>query len=159
MLYTYPMSVRQPTDKQVEVFVNSILNGDTQLQAFRYAYPRSNANDDSAYVAGSDLMKVSKICLRLESLRLQQRDIIRGNSDAALKDRVEALDAMFNHGREVVDGKLVDGAAALKASDQLNKMAGAYDQDGSTSVSVYITQDPELDSPVYKCRPQPGAGQ
>ena len=56
------------TDKQ-EQFVQNILQGMTQAEAYRSAYPNNKMSDKTVWEAASRLMANSKVVARLSELR------------------------------------------------------------------------------------------
>ena len=102
------------TDKQ-EAFVRNIIEGMNQADAYRAAYPKQRMSDKTIWEAASRLMKNDKVVARLKELR----DELAKPSIMTAQDRLEWLSNIINSDEETTDTK-------LKASDQMNKMQGAY---------------------------------
>lgn len=119
------------TAKQ-EQFVQNILQGMSQAEAYRAAYPKNKMSDKTVWEAASRLMANSKVTARLEELR---RELATPAIMSAQK-RMEWL-------TEVVTGE-EDINAKLKALDILNKMDGQYVQKIAAEVQAETTINIEL---------------
>ena len=101
------------TPKQ-EQFVQNIVKGMSQADAYRSAYASKNMKDKTIHEAASRLMNDSKISARLSELRGQlDRETIM-----SAQERLEWLTEVIN-GEEDINAK-------LKAVDIMNKMQGEY---------------------------------
>lgn len=98
-----------------EAFVRNIIEGMNQADAYRAAYPNQRMSDKTIHEASSRLMANSKIVARLKELRNE----LAKPSIMTAQDRLEWLTGIINSEDETTDTK-------LKASDQMNKMQGAY---------------------------------
>lgn len=102
------------TPKQ-EQFVQNILEGMTQADAYRSAYSCKNMSDNAIYVNASKLASDDKVTLRLKELR----DQLAKPSIMSAQERLEWL-------TERIEDDAVDINAKLKAIDIMNKMQGEY---------------------------------
>lgn len=120
------------TAKQEE-FVQGIIKGLSQADAYRAAYSSKNMSDKTIHEAASRLMNDSKIATRIKELRAQ----ITSKSIMTAQERLEFLTGVINgeRGEKVI--KLVDGEEVeievpasmknrLSAIDIMNKMQGEY---------------------------------
>lgn len=98
-----------------EQFVQNIIQGMSQADAYRSAYPKQRMSDKTVHEAASRLMSNSKVVARLKEIR----DINARPSIMTAQKRKEWL-------TEVINDQNVDINARLKASDQLNRMEGEY---------------------------------
>ena len=118
------------TPKQ-EQFVQNIIQGMSQADAYRSAYSCKNMSDNAIYVNASKLASDAKVALRLKEIR----DMNARPSIMTAQKRKEWL-------TEVINDPEVDINARLRASDQLNKMEGEYVQKVETelknAVSIHI---------------------
>lgn len=101
------------TAKQ-EQFVQNIITGMSQADAYRSAYSCKNMSDNAIYVNASKLANDAKVALRLSELR---NELAKPSIMTAQK-RLEWL-------TEVINGE-DDINAKLKAVDIMNKMQGEY---------------------------------
>lgn len=101
------------TEKQ-EQFVQNIIAGMNQADAYRSAYPNQRMSDKTVWEAASRLMKNDKVVARLSELR---NELAKPSIMSAQK-RLEWLTEVIN-GEEDINAK-------LKAVDIMNKMQGEY---------------------------------
>ena len=101
------------TPKQ-EQFVQNMVKGMSQADAYRAAYSAKKMSDKTIYEAASRLMADSKISARLSELRGQ---LTRETIMSAQK-RLEWLTEVVNGNEDISD--------KLKAVDIMNKMTGEY---------------------------------
>lgn len=111
------------TAKQ-EKFVQCIIEGMSQADAYRSAYSVKNMSDNAIYREASIMVDSPKIAQRLKELRDQLAD----ESIMTAKDRLIWLSGIIKNENETTADK-------LKASDQMNKMQGEYVQKVQASVS------------------------
>lgn len=111
------------TAKQ-ELFVQKIIEGMSQADAYRSAYSCKNMSDNSIYVNASKLVADTKVAQRLKELREQ----LAKPSIMSAQERLEWL-------TEQIKDEGVDINAKLKAVDIMNKMQGEYIQKVQASVS------------------------
>lgn len=111
------------TAKQ-EQFVQNIIEGMSQADAYRSAYSCKNMSDNAIYVNASKLASDAKVALRLKELREQ----LAKPSIMSAQERLEWL-------TERIGDESVDINAKLKAIDIMNKMQGEYVQKVQTSVT------------------------
>lgn len=116
-----------------EKFVQGIIEGKSQIEAYREAYPKQRSADKTCYENASRLMNNSKIKARLKDLR----DQLAKPSIMTAQERLEYLTRVIK-GEEpekvinIVDGEPVEVElpSALKtklnAIDIMNKMQGEY---------------------------------
>ena len=104
------------TAKQ-EAFVQSIIQGMSQADAYRSAYSCKNMSDNSVYVNASKLMADTKVAQRVKELREQ----LAKPSIMSAQERLEWLTKLILSDEETTSDK-------LKAADIMNKMQGEYVQ-------------------------------
>lgn len=125
-----------------EKFVQGIIEGKSQIEAYREAYPKQRSADKTCYENASRLMANSKITARLTELRNQ----LAKPSIMTAQERLEFLTSVINGTKgekvvEVVDGEPVEVEVPasmknrLNAIDIMNKMQGDY----TTKISGDIT--------------------
>ncbi len=119
------------TAKQ-EAFVQNIISGMNQADAYRAAYNCKNMSDSSIYCNASQLASSTKVAQRLSELR---KELVQPSIMTAQK-RLEWL-------TEVINGK-EDINAKLKAIDIMNKMQGEYTQKIEADVKNEVTICVEL---------------
>ena len=120
------------TAKQ-EQFVQNIIEGMSQADAYRAAYPNQKMSDKSIHEAASRLMKNNKVVTRLTQLR---EELIQPTIMTAQK-RLEWL-------TERIAEEGIDINAKLKAIDIMNKMQGEYVQKIEADVKSEVTINIEL---------------
>ena len=104
------------TAKQ-EAFVQNIIQGMNQADAYRSAYNRENMTDNSIYVNASKLVSDAKVAQRLKELREQ----LAKPSIMSAQERLEWLTRLILSDDETTTDK-------LRAADIMNKMQGEYVQ-------------------------------
>jgi phage terminase small subunit len=117
------------TAKQ-EAFVQKIIEGYSQADAYRSAYSCKNMSDNSIYVNASKLMADAKVAQRVKELREQ----LATPSIKTAQERMEWLSRIMDSEEETTADK-------LKASDQLNKMEGLYVQKISGEIKMKKLED------------------
>lgn len=123
------------TAKQ-EQFVKNIIDGMSQADAYRSAYPNQKMTDKTVWESASKLMKNPKVIARLEELRSQ---MITPSIMTAQK-RLEWLTELIGSDNESTTDK-------LKAVDIMNKMQGEYTQKieadvkGAISINIELSDD------------------
>lgn len=115
------------TPKQ-EVFVQEIIKGKSQADAYRTAYSTKNMSDKTIHEAASRLMADSKVAARVKELREE----ITKDTIMSVQERMEWLTNIINDSKTSI-------SARLAASDQMNKMQGAYIQKIAADVEVTKT--------------------
>lgn len=116
-----------------EAFVKNIIDGMSQADAYRSAYPNQKMSDKTVWEAASRLMANNKVVARLSELR---NELIRPSIMTAQR-RLEWL-------TERIDDESVDIHAKLKAIDIMNKMSGEYTQKIEANVVNDVTINIEL---------------
>jgi phage terminase small subunit len=113
------------TAKQ-EKFVQNIIQGMSQADAYRSAYPNQRMSDKSVWETASKLMTNPKVISRLNELR----DKLASESIMSAQERMEWLTQIIKDKDEGTNDK-------LKAVDILNRMSGEYVTkiDGNLSVA------------------------
>lgn len=101
------------TAKQ-EQFVQNIITGMSQADAYRSAYPNQRMSDKTVWETASKLMANPKVIARVTELRNE----LAKPSIMTAQERLEWLTEVIN-GEEDVNAK-------LKAVDIMNKMQGEY---------------------------------
>lgn len=125
------------TPKQ-ELFVQKILEGMTQADAYRSAYSTKRMADKTIWENASRLMADSKVAARLKELR----DKIATDSIMSAQERLEWLTRLIQNEEEGTNEK-------LKAIDIMNKMQGEYIQkiaaevQAETTISIELVDDEE----------------
>lgn len=116
-----------------EKFAQGIIEGKSQAEAYREAYPKQRSSDKTVWEAASRLMNNSKVNARIKELR----DQIAKPSIMTAQERLEFLTGVINGTKgekfvEVVDGERVEVEIPasmknrLSAIDIMNKMQGEY---------------------------------
>jgi phage terminase small subunit len=120
------------TAKQ-EKFVQYIIEGKSQADAYRSAYSTKNMSDNAIYREASVMVDSPKIAQRLQELR----DQIASENIMSAKKRLEWLTDLVNSAEESTNDK-------LKAIDIMNKMQGEYVQKIEADVNNEVTINIEL---------------
>ena len=118
------------TAKQ-EQFVKNIIDGMSQADAYRNAYPNQRNTDKTTHENASRLMNNPKIIARLKELR----DKIANDKVMSATRRAERLTEFANDD---------DPNVAMKAIDLLNKMTGEYVQKVEAEVTNAVNINIEL---------------
>lgn len=100
---------------QQEKFVQNILQGMNQAEAYRSAYPKNKMADKTVWEAASRLMANSKVKARLTELRQE----LASPAIMSAQKRLEWLTGIIQSQEETTGDK-------LKAVDLMNKMQGEY---------------------------------
>ena len=123
------------TAKQ-EKFVQGIIEGKSQAEAYRAAYSCKNTSDKTIWENASRLMADSKVKARVAELR----DRIVGESIMTAQQRMEWLTELIHSEDESTVDK-------LRAVDIMNKMQGEYVQkveakvDNDVTISIELSDD------------------
>ena len=117
------------TPKQ-EQFVQNIIQGMTQADAYRSAYSCKNMTDNSIYVNASKLVADAKVAQRLKELREQ----LAKPSIMSAQERLEWLTELIKSDEESTTDK-------LRAADIMNKMQGEYVQKVEGSLNIAKLED------------------
>ena len=120
------------TAKQ-EAFVQNILTGMSQADAYRSAYSTQRMSDNAVYREASLLVASPKIAQRLQELR----DKLAKPSIMTAQQRLEWLTGVINNAEEGTSEK-------LKAIDIMNKMQGEYTQKIEANVTNAVNINIEL---------------
>ena len=112
-----------------EKFVQCIIEGMSQSDAYRSAYSTKNMTDKSVWESASRLMNDVKVTARIQELR----DQIAKKSIMTAQERLEWLSSLIKSEEETTADK-------LKASDQMNKMQGEY----TTNTKVTLSYEDRL---------------
>ena len=120
------------TAKQ-EKFVQNIIQGMSQADAYRSAYPNQKMSDKTVWETASKLMSNPKVTARLSELRNE----LAKPSIMTAQERLEWLTE-----RIADDG--IDINAKLKAIDIMNKMQGEYVQKVETEIKNAVNINIEL---------------
>lgn len=116
-----------------ENFVQNIIKGMSQADAYRAAYPNQKMSDKTIWETASKLMNNPKVITRLTELR---KELAKPSIMSAQK-RLEWL-------TERIEDEDVDINAKLKAIDIMNKMQGEYVQKVEAEVKTETTINIEL---------------
>ena len=116
-----------------EQFVQNIIQGMSQADAYRSAYPNQRMSDKTIWEAASKLMANPKVIARLTELRneLAQPSIM------SAQERLEWLTELIKSDEESTSDK-------LRAADIMNKMQGEYIQKVETEVKNAVNIHIEL---------------
>lgn len=120
------------TAKQ-EKFVQGIIEGKSQADAYRSAYPNQKMSDKTIWECASKLMANPKVITRLNELRNQMMTSTIMSAQA----RLEWLTNLIHNEEEGTNEK-------LKAIDIMNKMQGEYVQKVEADVKSEFTINIEL---------------
>lgn len=120
------------TAKQ-EAFVQNILQGMNQADAYRSAYNCENMSDNAIYREASLLLDNPKVAQRLQELR----DKLAKPSIMSAQERLEWLTQLIKSKDESTTDK-------LRAADIMNKMQGEYVQKIEADVKNEVTINIEL---------------
>lgn len=120
------------TAKQ-EKFVQGIIEGLSQADAYRAAYPKQKMSDKTIWETASKLMNNPKVIARVNELR----DQMMKPSIMTAQQRMEWLTNLINNAEEGTNEK-------LKAIDIMNKMQGEYVQKVEADVKSEVTINVEL---------------
>lgn len=120
------------TAKQ-ERFVQCIIEGMSQADAYRAAYATKRMADKTIWENASRLMKDSKVVARLTELRAE---LVKPTIMSA-QQRLEWLTEVINDRRERTENR-------LKAADIMNKMQGEYVQKVEADVKSEVVINIEL---------------
>ena len=120
------------TAKQ-EKFVNCIIEGMSQADAYRSAYNTSRMTDKTIHESASRLVNDSKVSARLQELREQ----LSSKSIMTAQQRMEWLTQLINNPEEGTTDR-------LRAIDIMNKMQGEYVQKVEANVQNEVTINVEL---------------
>ena len=115
------------TDKQ-EKFVQGIISGLNQADAYRNAYNASKMSDNAIYREASLLMSTPKVAQRIKELRDQSAS----GAVMSARERMEWLSDLIRSENETTTDK-------LKAVDLINKMSGEYVQKVEADVKQAYT--------------------
>ena len=125
--------------KKQEEFARCIVEGMTQIDAYKSAYDAENMSDNAIYVEATRLAQSPKVSLRIQELR----DGLAKPTIMTAQQRLEFLTRVIN-GEEKEDERSVDMNAKLKAIDIMNKMQGEYVQKIVADVDTDVTINIEL---------------
>lgn len=116
-----------------EKFVQNIIEGMNQADAYRSAYPKQRMSDKSVWETASKLMKNPKVVSRLTEIRAEMMK----PSIMTAQQRLEWLTKVINNDEEGTSEK-------LKAIDIMNKMQGEYTQKIEANVQSEVNINIEL---------------
>ena len=116
-----------------EKFVQNIINGMNQSDAYRNAYDCSNKSDKTVWEKASVLASNDKVQARLAELR----DRLATPSIMTAQKRLEWL-------TDVITGEGVSTTDKLRAIDLMNKMQGDYVQKIEAEVTKEVCINIEL---------------
>jgi phage terminase small subunit len=117
------------TPKQ-EVFVQNIIKGKSQADAYRAAYNCKRMTDKTIHEAASRLMADSKIATRVNELRKQ----IDNSTIMSAQERLQWLTDLIANSEENTNDR-------LKAIDIMNRMQGEYITQVKADVSIDKLED------------------
>lgn len=117
------------TPKQ-ELFVQKIIEGMSQADAYRSAYETKRMSDNAIYREASLLLDNPKVAQRLSELRAE----LAKPSIKTAQERLEWLTQLIDSEQEGTNEK-------LRAIDIMNKMEGCYVQKIEGSLNVKKLED------------------
>ncbi len=120
------------TPKQ-EAFVQNIIQGMSQADAYRSAYSAKRMSDKTIHETASRLMADPKVSARVKELR----DKLSKETIMSAQKRLEWL-------TDTINDKEVSIGDKLKAVDIMNKMQGEYTQKVEASVTNAVNINIEL---------------
>ena len=120
------------TPKQ-EKFVQGIIEGMSQADAYRAAYSSKKMSDNAIYREASLLVEHPKVSQRIAELRAE----LAKPSIMTAQERLEWLTKIINDENESTKNR-------LSASDQMNKMQGEYVQKVEANVNTDVVINVEL---------------
>lgn len=120
------------TPKQ-EKFVQGIIEGKSQADAYRSAYSTKNMTDKTVREEASRLMSDPNISARVKELRNQ----VNASTIMSARERMEWLTKLINNTEEGTTDR-------LRALDIFNKMTGEYVQKVEADVKSEVTINIEL---------------
>lgn len=120
------------TPKQ-EKFVQSLIQGMSQADAYRSAYATKNMSDKTIHEAASRLVADSKVSARLSELREQMT-----------KDTIMSAQKRLEWLTEAIGNKDISVTDKLRAIDLMNKMQGEYIQKVEAEVKNAVNINIEL---------------
>lgn len=120
------------TPKQ-EKFIQGILEGKSQADAYRSAYSCNNMSDKTIHEAASRLMADSKVAARISVLR----ELLTNELIMSAQKRLEWLTMVIQNKEEATSDK-------LRAIDLMNKMQGEYVQKVEAEVNNVVTINIDL---------------
>lgn len=134
-----------------EKFVQGIIEGLSQAEAYRNAYPKQKNTDKTVWENASRLMSNPKVKARVQELR----DLMAKPTIMTAQERLEFLTGVINGTRgekvvEIVDGEAVETEVPasmknrLNAIDIMNKMQGEYVQKVEAAVTNAVNINIEL---------------
>ena len=116
-----------------ENFVQNIIQGMSQADAYRSAYPNQRMTDKTIWESASKLMSNPKVSARLKELR----DQLAKPSIMSAQERLEWLTGLIKSDEESASDK-------LRAADIMNKMQGEYVQKVETELKNAVNINIEL---------------
>lgn len=116
-----------------EAFVQNIIQGMSQIDAYRSAYPNNKSTDKTIMEAASRLMANGKVLARLTELR----EKLAMPSIMSAQKRLEWLTGIIQSDEESTGDK-------LRAVDLMNKMQGEYVQKIEAEVTREVVINIEL---------------
>ncbi len=149
------MTERRITPKQ-ERFVQGLIAGASQREAYRAAYSASRMSDKTVDKRASELFKRGGVKGRYDELQAELADRVLWDREKAARELIEVRDLALRHIRETRDDKkniddhgkreladLPKAAAQLviQSTAELNKMFGLYENPGAKDGKVVIVDD------------------
>ena len=116
-----------------EQFAQNIIQGMSQADAYRAAYPNQRMSDKTVWETSSKLANNHKVITRLEELR----NALANPAIMSAQKRLEWLTGVINSGEESTGDK-------LRAIDIMNKMQGEYVQKVEAEVHNAVNISIEL---------------
>ena len=138
------------TAKQ-ERFVQNIIEGMSQADAYRAAYPNQKMSDKTVWETASKLMNNPKVVTRLNELR----DKLASESIMTAQERLEYLTRVikgeeletyvrYDNGERINEHEPPSIRTRLNALDIMNKMQGEYVQKVEAEVTKEVVINIEL---------------
>lgn len=140
--------------KKQELFVQNIIQGMSQVDAYKSAYSTQKMSENAIYVEASKLLKNPKITLRIEQLRNKLASPVVMSAQARLEYLTRLVEEQeMETVTVIVEGiaqnlkRPADFSAKLRAIDLMNKMTGEYvqkieaDVNNDVNITVELVDD------------------
>ena len=121
------------TPKQ-ELFAQTYIKTGNASEAYRTAYDVKTTNINTINVKASELLKESKISVRIKELQQKQEE-----KHDLTKDKILNRLKQIIFEQEVIGAEKTDLTAMNKAVDTVNKMLGYYEEDNKQKTDLNHT--------------------
>lgn len=149
------MANQKLTVKQ-ELFVQALVSGKSQREAYRAAYCAARMKPETIDVAASRLLANAKVSLRYDELIAELKALVLWDREKAAKELLEVRTIALEHiratkgdtkniddngKRELADLPKTAAGLVVQTTAELNKMFGIYDGAGSDDGRVTVVDD------------------